>query len=190
MSTVTIDFNRDHFAGQLHNEERKLLFETIYNMRPKVVCEVGTCRGGGSTYYIAKALECAGGNDGVLFTIENNPEFIAYRTHLYESTEEFIALKDRIVFIVGNSLSVYPDILKNLKSIDVCMLDGAEDSLQNLYEFCMFKPFIPVGGILFCHDWDTLKTDFLRPVIDQDKDWKIEVIEKGLAMIKRIDCKY
>ena len=56
--------------GQLNEEERRLLSETILNAepKPKVVMEIGTWLGGGSTTHILRALEK--NNAGHLWGIE------------------------------------------------------------------------------------------------------------------------
>ena len=64
------DFNRDRFEGQMSPNERVVLYAAIMDRQCKNVWEVGTCRGGGSTYYIATALENL--NDGgMLYTVDD-----------------------------------------------------------------------------------------------------------------------
>ena len=188
------NFERDRFEGQMNPEERKAIFDLIIKEKPETVFEVGTCRGGGSTYFISCALE---NNDyGTLFTCENFKEFYDYAIALYNKDEEFQTLAKRIKFHFGNSLAIYPAILRQISEdrkkaslnplfIDFCILDGGSDSMQMVYDFAMFRPYMPVGSYLICHDWDDGKTDYIRPILRNEHDWDMVELVKGLAIYRR-----
>lgn len=189
------NFERDRFEGQMNVSERKALYDLIIDTKPDHVFEVGTCRGGGSTYFISSAL--MNNEKGYLFTCEAFKEFYDYARALYEKDDLWKGLSGRIKFHFGDSLSLYPKTLEDIarerdsiilprQFVDVCVLDGGEDSMQMVWDFAMFRPFIPVGGYLVCHDWDNGKSQYLKPLIMNDVDWEIQRIEIGLAIIKRV----
>lgn len=191
----TPDFERDNYEGQMNPSERKLLFNLVTEVKPDYVFEVGTCRGGGSTYFISSAL--MNNKKGTLFTCESYKEFYDYAQELYRKDELFLSLKAFINFNFGDSLQVYPSILDKIvkqriatglseRFIEVCLIDGGEDSIQLLWEFAMFRPFIPVGGYVLFHDWDNGKTQYIRPLLVNDIDWELTEIDKGLAVFKRV----
>lgn len=164
------DFERDRWEGQMCSEERRALYETVMARNPCVVWEVGTCRGGGSTYYIAQALANLG-NGGVLITSETNPEFLAYAHDLYGEHGALQHLAPFVRFNFGAACSIYPAMLHAGTPVDMAFLDGEERSLECLYEFAMFRPYMHVGDVVAFHDWNTSKTDHIRPVVENDHDW-------------------
>jgi predicted O-methyltransferase YrrM len=179
------DFERDRYEGQMNPEERRLLYETVIAQKPEVVMEVGTCRGGGTTYFISCALNNLG--QGVLYTVENNPDFFNWALSLYSKEGPLHDLGPYVKFNFGNSLEVYPPIIHELGKVDIAMLDSGEDSMQTLWDFALMRPFIPVGGCLILHDWDNGKTDYIRPIVNNDADWLVEKVVLGLAVVRRVN---
>jgi predicted O-methyltransferase YrrM len=180
------NFDRDRFEGQMNPAERQALYDLVIQIKPEIVCEVGTCRGGGSTYFISSALE--ENKKGLLYTCENNDEFYEYAVNLYETNDEFIPLKKYVILCKGSSFEVYDLVFKVLeeKKIDIVFLDGGACGITMLYDFCMFRPRIPVGGFLAAHDWDNGKSDYLKPVINNDVDFKFQAQILGFAIYQRI----
>jgi cephalosporin hydroxylase len=192
---VEPDFNRDRWAGQMNPSERQLLFNLITNAKPDVVCEVGTCRGGGSTYFIARAL--ANNEKGMLYTCETNKEFYDFARNLFATDPDFKGLEEYVEFNLGSSYDVFTkrkaigfdNVLESIGSIDVCLLDGGADRLSIVYDFAMFRPYIPVGKYLVVHDWeekDYDKCKVLREVLNEDKDWKMIYRAIELVVFQRV----
>jgi len=153
--------------GQMWYAERKVLYETIRRYKPQVVCESGTWQGGGSTYFITKALSENG--SGILHTTEAYPEFFeaairSYKTHLSP-------LRPFVDFHFGESASVYPPLLQVLGKVDAVLLDGAEDGSQTFEEFQVFEPYLGQNSLLMLHDWNTEKMVFLRPYLESSPRW-------------------
>ena len=155
--------------GQMWYAERKVLYETIRQYRPQVVCESGTWRGGGSTYFIASALR--ENNSGILHTTEANSEFFGEATHSYGTV--LSSLLPFVEFHFGESAAVYPPLLPKLGKVDAVLLDGAEDGPQTFQEFQVFEPYLGPGSIVMAHDWNTEKTAVLRPYLEASAEWTL-----------------
>ena len=149
--------------------ERKVLYETIRRIKPQIVCESGTWRGGGSTYFIAQAL-CENGS-GVLHTTEANPEFFQSACQSYET--HLAPLRSFVEFHLGESASVYPALLETLGKVDAVLLDGAEDGQRTFDEFRLFQPYLGPGSIVMAHDWNTEKMVILRPFLEASPLWTL-----------------
>lgn len=179
------DFERDGQEGQLCSIERYILYYLVKNEQPKTVFEVGTWKGGGSTYFISSAL--SENQWGRLYTCEANKEFYNHAVKLYKTTLKELA--PYVVFHFGESDSVYPEVLKKLGLVDMVMLDGAEDADQTLKEYNMFLPYFKSGSFLICHDWKEGKMAKLKPVILDDDLWEIvtllEDTTTGFSIFKR-----
>jgi predicted O-methyltransferase YrrM len=168
------DFNRDRFEGQMNPEERKLLYDTVMQYRPEICVENGTCRGGGSTYYIASALANLEELDGVkrtLHTTEMKKEFFDYALNLYSDIGALAHLRKYVEFHFGNSLNLLREFAMTFPKVDLLMLDGGHDSMVEVYDFCSIRPIIPIGGLVCFHDWQDGKTDYIRPIIKNEHDW-------------------
>ena len=61
------EFTYTKYNGEMLPFERFKLTNWILNIKPTIVFEVGTGNGGGSTYFIAKALKELNNDDKVLF---------------------------------------------------------------------------------------------------------------------------
>lgn len=157
----------------MNPSERKLLYDTVMARKPEIIVETGTCRGGGSTYYIASALANLAEADGIsrqFHTIEFNPEFYDYALALYEGALRH--LNKHVTFHFGNSLNLLRGFAQTFSKVDFLMLDGGHDWIVEVYDFCAIRPIMPIGGIACFHDWDSGKTEFIRPIMRNDADWK------------------
>jgi predicted O-methyltransferase YrrM len=177
------DFERDRFEGQMNPEERAVLFGVIMEEKPEHVWEVGTCRGGGSTYYISTALLNNG--KGILHTCEVFDEFYQYARRLYGEGGALHHLEPLIDFNFGDASEVYRSRL-GILPCDVVLIDGGERSMELIWQFAMFRPHMRVGSVVIFHDWNNGKTDYIRPVIQNDQDWRLEDLTIGLATWRRI----
>ena len=180
-----MNFNRDPNEGQLMPEERQILYETILKEKPDFVFEVGTWKGGGSTYYISSAL--FENKKGILFTIECNKEMYSHAMQLYN--KELIYLKSHINFNLGKSLEIYPELLKTIPKLDFVFLDGDNNADQTIKEYLMFEPYLKSDSIIACHDWNILKMEKLKNLISNDRSWSVQISllggPTGFALLKR-----
>ena len=179
---VIPNFERDRFEGQMNPAERELLYNTVMSAQPDVVCEVGTCRGGGSTYFISSALRNLG--KGKLYTCEDFKEFYDYARALYAGNPDFAGLEQYIEFFFGDSERAFKDFKL---PVNVCLLDGGADSIKMVYDFTLFRPLMPIGSYLIMHDWDNGKTDYIKQILIADAfDWQFEKQALALVVYKRI----
>lgn len=167
--------------GQLYKADRQLLHDTIVENKPSIVFEVGTWLGGGSTLSIAKALHANG--KGRLYTIEMMKDFYdrAKKSYRKEQPE----LLPFIEFIHGESLKLYPKILKDLARmssgrgiVDAVFLDGCGTKSKgghttSMAELEMFEPFMRKGGVFMMHDWRDAKAELVKPYLKSSKKWKV-----------------
>jgi predicted O-methyltransferase YrrM len=133
--------------GQLNPAERRLLTEAIRTASEKVnvVLEVGTWLGGGSTIHILRALE--ENNRGHLWGIEAD-ESIYKRmiNNIRAAAPEVIA---RFTPLFGLSRDVIPRWLAEKDrdfKIDLAFLDGGNNPSEQIIEFRLIDPYMPVGG--------------------------------------------
>jgi hypothetical protein len=184
IANESVNFYRDCFEGQMNPEERTALYSCIRDIKPKRIVEVGTCRGGGSTYYIASAIM----DEKIICdfnTTENFMEFYDYARKLYGSEGPLYYLNNFIHFHFESSL-FYLKKFDRQKTIDVLMIDGGYSSHSMLYEFVLGKQFMPIGSFLICHDWDNGKSNNLKPVIENDHDWKLVSLTVALVIYQRV----
>lgn len=165
--------------GQLWPAERAALYDFVMDANPRVVLEVGTWKGGGSTWQIVSALR-ARKNKGILYTCEINETFFNEATQIYTHDPQV-----RCYFKTGNQL------LKELRDQnvvpDVLFMDGSEDPSEALEDFCLYDSMCGSGARFACHDWDlgtradglsSSKAALLRPHLEQNSNW---VITKRLS---------
>lgn len=167
--------------GQLYKADRALLYDTIKQAKPNVVFEVGTWHGGGSTKSISQAL-CEN-KKGKLYTIEMMKNF--YDSAIKSYNNEATDLVPFIEFIHGESLMMFPSILKDLalknktnQIVDVLFLDGCGTKSVGghktaLAEVKLFEKYMKPGGFLMMHDWCDVKAELVKPYIKDSKKWKI-----------------
>lgn len=180
-----MNFDRDHNEGHLMNEERQALYETILKEKPETCFEIGTWKGGGSTFFISSALK--ENNKGILYTIDCDPGMYGYAKNLYETRLQ--DLKPFINFNCGRSLEIYPAILKSIAKLDFVFMDGENNADQTVKEYEMFNPYLKSESILSCHDWDIEKMENLKKIILNDSSWILQIIFKsitGFALFKRM----
>lgn len=181
-----MDFNRDRMEGQMLPEERKALYDIIVETKPDIVFEVGTWKGGGSTFFIASAL--AENKKGRLFTIECDGELFRYAKALYATS--LASLRPYVFFNKGESDLVYPKILSEVENVDFVFLDGKEDPEQTVKEYNMFLPHMKAGSYLACHDWKISKMEKLKVILSDCTKWKsileITHTDTGFAIFKKL----
>lgn len=122
-------------AGMLSGPlQGRLLQFLCQMMNAKKVLEVGTFTGY-SSIYMARGLA----DDGILYTVDNNPE-------IEEIVSEFISragLDDKIVAMQGNALDIIPTLDG---PFDLVFIDADKENYINYYELCFDK--VKQGGFI------------------------------------------
>lgn len=172
--------------GQLLPQERALLFNTVLKAKPKLVLEIGTWKGGGSTYQIASALFAI--FSGVLHTCEIDPEFYTEASQIY-NTDPW----QNIVFCHHISSTELIQQMIALNTIpDFIFEDGPEEPELNMSDFLLLEPHLQKSTIFCAHDWDldvrvdggtSIKSKLIRPYIENSSKWQIkEYITKPISV--------
>lgn len=169
--------------GQLWSADREVIYSAVRELNPQTVFEVGTWKGGGSTYFIASALRDNGG--GLLHTIELERSLHQEAVDNYQRYAP--DLLRHVQFHQGSSTDIYPEILSK-SGADIVFLDGI-GAEQTLAEFRLFERYFKRGGVLIAHDWNDDKTRLLRPYIEDLPGWKnlaviVEPKSVGLAVYR------
>jgi len=174
--------------GQLNSAERSLILETVTSLLPKnpVCLEVGTYKGGGSTLHILKALALG---DGILFGIEASKAIYQEMkaSLLFHQPE----LCRRFVPVCGFSQQVIPSLVDagRLPKVNFAFLDGGNNPIEQIEEFFILDPLMPIGSVLMSHDAFLRKGKFLRRVLPLLDHWKIEILPistEGLLVATKV----
>lgn len=152
--------------GQLMPKEREFLHEAVLQYKPTLVFEVGTWKGGGSTWQIVKALEK--NEMGKVITCENDAEFYMQAIRLYNG-------HGRIEIRYASSKNVVNEMIEDNEIPDFLFMDGPEDRETAYDDFIQLDPLMRRGAIFSMHDWDapSIKADSIRPYIENLKTWKL-----------------
>lgn len=162
--------------GQLNAVERRLLTEAIIGAeeKPKVLIEVGTWYGGGSTLHILRALQQNG--VGHLWGIEADRS--VYQRMLNNLRATAPEACSRFTALFGFSEDVIPQWLAERGphvSVDFAFLDGGNNPSEQIAEFHLLDPHIPVGGQLMAHDAKLRKGKWLGPYLSRLDNWRTEL---------------
>ena len=180
--------NSAPLEGQLNSAERNLILEAVTSLLPeKPIClEVGTYKGGGSTLHILRALARG---DGILFGIEASKS-------IYQEMKSSLLLHQpelcrRFVPVCGFSQQVIPSLVDagRLPKVNFAFLDGGNNPLEQIEEFFILDPLMPVGSVLMSHDAFLRKGKFLRRVLPLLDHWKIEILPistEGLLVATKV----
>jgi predicted O-methyltransferase YrrM len=176
--------------GQLNETERRILTEVILRApkKPQVVVEVGTWLGGGSTLHILRALEENGA--GHLWGIEADRSI--YERMLANIRAAAPQAAARFTPLFGFSQAIIPEWLEGQPgdfAVDVAFLDGGNRPLEQIDEFRLLDPHIPVGGQLLAHDAKLRKGKWLVPYLAQMDNWKSDVRDvstEGLLVAQKV----
>jgi predicted O-methyltransferase YrrM len=174
----------EQIPGQLNETERKLLVSALLSARtkPEVALEVGTWLGGGSTVHLLKALEANG--RGHLWGIEADRSiYDRMIENLREGAPEAV---HRFTPLFGFSQKVIPQWLAEQGAgfkIDFAFLDGGNNPNEQIVEFRLIDPYMPVGAVLAAHDAKLRKGKWLAPYVSRLDNWQSklhDVSEEGL----------
>ena len=176
--------------GQLNETERRMLTEAITSapVKPEVVIEVGTWLGGGSTLHILRALEKNG--QGHLWGIEADRSI--YDRMLANIRAAAPEACKRFTPLFGFSQDVIRQWLSEQASgmaVDFAFLDGGNNPGEQIEEFQLLDPRIPVGGQLMAHDAKMRKGKWLVPYLARLDNWQVQlhdISEFGLLHARKI----
>ncbi len=177
-------------AGQLSELERSIITDAILNAptKPETAIEVGTWLGGGSTLHILRALERNG--TGHLWGVEADRSiYDRMLTNLRSAAPE---LCGRFTPLFGYSQDVLREWTHERgpnASVDFAFLDGGNNPREQIDEFRLLDPLIPVGGQLMSHDAKTRKGRWLVPFISRLDNWESrlhDVSDEGLFYARKV----
>ena len=179
--------------GQLNETERRLLVDAIVTAekKPEVVIEIGTWLGGGSTLHILRALQRNG--TGHLWGIEADRSI--YDRMLANIRAAAPEACNRFTPLFGFSQNIIPSWLAEQAQgtkVDFAFLDGGNNPMEQILEFQLLDPFIPVGGQLMAHDAKLRKGKWLIPYLSQLDHWRSELHDvsvEGLFYARKVALK-
>jgi len=153
-----------------------LLTEAILKAahKPRVALEVGTWLGGGSTIHLLRALEENGA--GHLWGIEADESI--YERMIANIRSVSPQLVARFTPLFGLSQEVIPRWLAEQDEnfqIDLAFLDGGNNPSEQIIEFRLIDPHMPVGGILMSHDAKLRKGKWLIPYLRRLDNWESQL---------------
>ena len=165
------DFYHTKYNGEMLPYERFKLTEWVTSINPKVVFEVGTGNGGGSTYFISKSLTELN-NNGVIHTCDP----------LRTIDENMLIEFSNIIYYQINSNKMLEDLInKNIKP-NFIMFNGPENPEIAYDDIKVLEEYIDNGTYFSMHDWDTYrpydkgnstKSIKIREYIENSKNWEI-----------------
>lgn len=177
-------------AGQLNPAERRRLVEVVAHAprAPRVVVEVGTWLGGGSTVHILRALHQRG--CGHLWGIEADRSIFEQMTaNIRRAVPE---AAHRFTPLFGLSQNVLPRWLAEQPpgfEIDLAFLDGGNNPMEQITEFQLIDPYMPVGAHVLAHDAKLRKGRFLVPYLSAFDNWESQlhdISEEGLFEARKL----
>jgi predicted O-methyltransferase YrrM len=177
-------------AGQLNALERELLANAILGAPrpPRVALEVGTWLGGGSTLHILRALERNG--EGKLWGIEADRSI--YERMLANLKAGAPETLHRFTPLFGFSQEVIPQWIGEQPpgfQVDFAFLDGGNNPLEQITEFRLLDPHMPVGAQLMAHDVKLRKGKWFAPYLRALDNWRTQfhdVSDEGLLHAQKI----
>lgn len=184
--------------GQMWPEERILLQQTVQKLRPATALEIGTWKGGGSTFQIASAL--LQNNYGTLHTCEpdSNLYEIAFNTYTVELSNKY-----PVILYNNYSHNLIEYLIEQNLIPDFVLMDGPEDPNVCINDLKMLEDHMKEGSIMSFHDWDTdlridglisTKSVLVRPYIESSKKWQLiasltKPVSVGLSIWQRTNYK-
>ena len=186
------NIDRPQMQGQLLPRERQHLYEWVLKAKPKIVLEVGTWKGGGSTWQIANAIRDVGVG-GHLTTCEVNEDFYTEAQKIFDNDE----WRPHVTCLLKPSAEVIPTL-----NPDFTFFDGPNNADLSLSDFQLLETRINSGAMFACHDWDKIehqdgnrivvakKCVKLRPYLEKHDGWRIlqtltQPISVGLVLAQK-----
>jgi len=176
--------------GQLSSAERAHISRCIRDAarKPEICIEIGTWLGGGSTLHILNALH--ENTTGHLWGVEADRSIYDRMTANLRAA--FPDGMNRFTPLFGLSQQVLPDWLRSLDAnatVDFAFLDGGDNPAEQILEFKLLDPRIPVGGQLMSHDAHMRKGKWLVPYLQRLDNWQTQLLdgsEVGLLHARKL----
>ena len=169
----------DSMQGKLSVSERVDLYDTVVKTNRMSCLEIGTWKGGGSTYAIACGCKEAHGH---LTTVESDWDFhfeAICRLQPEGLMPEFVKP------VYGIAQEVVPGLQGAWwMEWDFVFFDGAEDSRQTEELYNLVYPKLANGAIVAFHDWDVYKCEDVRGRFDIKDRLCYNQATTGLAMFR------
>jgi hypothetical protein len=176
--------------GQLNPEERQLLADAILQVAeaPQVVIEVGTWLGGGSTLTFLQSLGKNG--TGHLWGVEADHSIYDrmmanLKAHVPDLLHHFTPLFGFSEKVLPEWIATQPLPLR----LDVVFLDGGDNPREQMREFEILDPYLPVGARLFAHDAHMRKGKYFVPYLSRLDNWDVclhDFSDNGLLAARKI----
>lgn len=171
------DFLISPYNGEMLPYERYRLHNWILEIKPKVVFEVGTGNGGGSTYYIANALKKLE-NGGLIYTCD--PE--------RKINEILLSDFKNITYYHKPSFEMLELLINQNIIPDFIMFDGPENPDIALKDIKFLEQYIDENTHFAMHDWDlkrpydngtSTKSVKIREYMENSENWVLLEILKS-----------
>jgi hypothetical protein len=164
--------------GQMNEAERQALRPAVVGAakRPRVVLEVGTWLDGGSTVHLLRALEENG--EGHLWDIEADRSIYERMVANIEAAAP--QARHRFTPLFGFSQEVIPRWIAEQPQpleTDLAFLDGGNRPMEQITEFHLLDPHMPVGAQLFAHDARMRKGKWLVPYVSLLDNWESQLLD-------------
>lgn len=165
--------------GQLSLPERVALHHYVRKFKPTVVFEVGTWRGGGSTFQIVTALQER--KYGHLHTCESNKEhYLVARTAYDRSTfgrgRGLKPLKGYVTFYNLRSDEMIEKLIGEGIIPEFVFFDGPDDPEVAYTDLKKLEPIMRAGSIFAMHDWFNQKAALVKPYLENNPSWSIKEV--------------
>lgn len=164
-----LNFNETYFDGEMLPFERYKLYNWITQINPKIVFEVGTGLGGGSTFYIASALNNKGSK---IYTCDPDRS----------PSTEFLKKFHFITYYKDYSNKMIEGLINSNIKPNFIMFDGPENPEIAYNDIVFLENHIDDGTYLCMHDWDhyrpydngySTKSIKIREYIERSKNWEL-----------------
>ena len=138
-----LNFEFNEFGGEMLPFERFKLYNWICEISPKVIFEVGTGLGGGSTYYMSMAIK------------NNNYDTKLYTCDPSRSPSQYMLdIFGFIKFYKNHSNEMFDILIKSNIIPDFIMFDGPEEPEIAYNDIIELENHIGDGSHFCMHDWD------------------------------------
>lgn len=144
----------------IYPEVGEILYSLTRNLKPEVAVEIGSFIGY-SAICIAQAIEDNKQTQGTVYAIDNflphinNPNLpidIENPLEVAKTNVEKAGLMHRIKFIKGFSTDVAPELLSEIKNIDLLFIDGDHTYKGTLNDYNTYNGKVRKGGLIIFHD--------------------------------------
>jgi predicted O-methyltransferase YrrM len=156
--------------GQMYREERRALYGAVMARKPRLCFEIGTASGGGSTFFIASAFKALGA--GKLISLESSKGMHDEAKRRYSA--DLKHLRPHVELLHGSSPNAFlSEIRESGSAVECLFLDGSNNAEEAVAQYQIFRQFVGPDTILMAHDWNDVKMSLLRPIVEEDRSWRL-----------------